>query len=285
MDSHMWQIMYHAIRQVERRVPRFGRRPRYGDVLIVAMYVWSVWHDRPLCWACDRAHYGSCFRPGKLPSVSQFCRRIQSERCARILQGVHECLSRVDDPAVLSFLDGRALLVGEHSKDSDARTGYAPGGFARGYILHAWATIDGRIPIWSVMPLNVNEKKVAAELVRYGVLSDLVLADANYDVGRLYDQFAEGGMQLITPLPRNVGGGHRPQSPSRLAAAQAWPGMARYVHRERDTIERIFGVLSTTGGGLGHLPAWVRSLERVRRWVGTKLIIYHARLSLKRRVA
>jgi hypothetical protein len=285
MDSHVWRVVYQAIGRADKVVPRFGRRPQYSDVLIVAIYLWSVAPDRPLCWACDRDHYGGCFRPRKLPSVSQFCRRIQTERCRVLLEHVHAMLARVDEVADLSFLDGRALRVGSHSKDEDAQRGRAGGSFARGYRLHAWATGDGRIPLWSVTPLNVNEKRVAAELVQFGRLSELVLADAGYDSGPLYDAFAERGMYLLTPMFRpNPGGGHHP-SAARLAAAEAWQGVAGYVYRQRTAIERFFGQQGTTGGGLGSLPGWVRTLGRVRRWVGAKLILYHARLLVRQSAA
>lgn len=42
---------------------------------------------------------------------------------------------------------------------------------------------DGRIPIWSVQPMNVDERAVARELVRHAVELGLVLADGNYDAG------------------------------------------------------------------------------------------------------
>ena len=55
MDSHVWKAVYQMIRQADRSIPRSGRRTPYSDTLIVGMYVWAVWHDRPLCWACDRS--------------------------------------------------------------------------------------------------------------------------------------------------------------------------------------------------------------------------------------
>lgn len=283
MDSHEWRIVYQKIREVDRQVERHGRQPVYPDRLIVAMYLWSVGHDRPLCWACERSHYSSLFRPRRLPSVSQFCRRIKTARCQEILQGVHDALSERDTTSPLSFLDGRAFTVGPHSKDREATTGWAAGRFDRGYRLHAWASEDGRIPIWSVMPLNVSERTVAKELVKHGRVASMVLADAGYDSSSVYDLFAEHGLFLLTKMQcRNAGKGHRRQSPSRLAAAHAWQGIAGYVHRERDNIERFFGGQATMGGGLGPLPGWVRRLDRVRRWIGAKLILYHARLMVRR---
>lgn len=280
MGSHVWRTVYQTIRTVDREIPRVGRRPIYSDVLIVGMYLWSVMHDRPLCWACDRENYASCFRPRRLPSISQFCRRIQIGRCDLILQRVHERLAHLDWASELSFVDGRALTVGPHTKDQDARAGRGAGGFARGYKLHAWSTQDGRIPVWSVMPLNVNEKPVAAEMWRYRTTDGLVLADGEYDARHLYDQVDAEGGQLLTPVSRNAGKGHIPQSAARNRAAWAWKGIAGYVYQTRGTAERTFAHLSAYGGGLAPLQAWVRTLPRVRRWVGAKLIIYHARWNL-----
>ena len=283
MDSHTWRVVYRAIREAERGIPRLGRRPQYSDVLIVAMYLWSVAHDRPLCWACERSHYGGCFRPRRLPSVSQFCRRVKSGRCQAILQRVHDVLSQREKASPVSFLDGRALTVGSHTKDRQATRGWARGCFGRGYRLHAWASEDGRIPLWSVTALNVSERTVAKELLRHGTVGPLALADAGYDSSAVYDAFQEHGVCLLTKMQKeNAGKGHRVQSSARLAAARAWRGIAGYVYADRDQIERYFGHQAVTGGGLGPLPGWVRTLERVRRWVGGKLIFYHAGLILRR---
>ena len=192
MDSHIWRAVYQTVKQVDRAIPRYGRRPTYSDGLIVAMYV--------------------------------------------------------------------------------------------GYKLHAWCTHDRRIPIWSVMPLNVSEKTVAGEMLRYAQADGIVLADGNYDAGWLYDRVEADGGQLITPLPKNVGGGHVPQSRARLRAASYRNNLGGYIYKERLGVERTFGHQSAFGGGLAPLPSWVRTLPRVRRWIGTKLIIYHARLHVRRAV-
>lgn len=285
MDNHMWKVIYQTIRRADRSLPRWGRRPTYTDGLIVAMYIWSAWHDRPLCWSCDRRNDSSDFRPRKLPSVSQFCKRINTERCDAILPYLHEHLAGHDSLTELSFIDGRVMRVGPYTKDRDAKSGPAPGGMAKGYKIHAWGTQDGRISVWSVMPLNVNEKTVAGEMLRYERASGIVLADGSYDAGWLYDAVDNDGGQRITPLPKNVGCGHRPQSQARLRAAANWPHLGGYIYGERLPIERIFSHQSAYGGGLAPLPPWVRTLRRVRRWIGTKLIIYHARLKVRKAVS
>lgn len=69
---------------------------------------------------------------------------------------------------------------------------------------------------------------------------------------------------------------------------RAWderPSLTRYVLKARDEVERVFGTLTCAAGGLGALPAWVRTLGRVRRWVGAKIVLYNARLALRERLS
>ena len=40
----------------------------------------------------------------------------------------------------------------------------------------------------------------------------------------------------------------------------------------------FFSALSCYGGGLGPLPAWVRRITRVTRWVTAKVALYNARI-------
>lgn len=279
--------MVYSIVVAESRLLFGWRRGRYQyrDALIVGMLLWSVWHDRPAAWACDRRHYGGVFRPRRLPSASQFSRRLRSERTAQLLTAVFQHLAEPDRATSVCYLDGKPLVVGPCSKDHEARAGRIYGGFARGYKLHAITTEDKRILCWSVAPLNVDERRVATELVNAVRPHFLLLGDGNYDSGALYDQVALWGGQLLTPLPIHAGCGHRRQSPARLAAIRAWQGMAGYVYHDRIRIEQTFGHLTSCGGGLGPLPAWVRTLQRVRRWVGCKLILYHARLQLRNKAA
>lgn len=286
MDTEVWRRLTAAVRSADRRAPRRGRRPRYSDQLIVRMYVWSVWHDRPLCWACDREHYNTLFRPLQLPSVSQFCRRMKTTRVQAILETLQDYLTRSDTPVGLSFLDGKPLPVSSCSHDPDARLGYATKGFARGYKLHAWAAADDRILQFAVRPMNEGEAKVARRFA--GSMScGLVLADANYDSKHLYQALGARGAQLLTPLKRiavNPGPLRRMGPDRRFAIWLHERSAQRYraVLDLRDQIERIFAALTCFGGGLTTLPPWVRRLDRVTRWVTAKIAIYHGRLHCRK---
>ena len=286
MSSQVWKELYRTIRMVNRSIPRVGRRPQYADTLIVSMYLWAVGHDRPMCWAAERSNYTSVFRPRRLPSRSQFCRRIQSPRCQRLLHEVNAQLvqGKVDAPKV-RMLDGRAFPVGRYTTDADAKTGYAPGGFMKGYKLHALATEDGFFPCFRVTSLNEQEKVLAREIIEKARPKGILLADQGYDSGPLYDFAMARGTLLFTPLFRHAGGGHRPPSAARMLAKRLWEHGGHALYARRDAIERHFAQLSSFGGGLAPLPAWVRTLERVRRWITAKIVIYHARLRLRNQAA
>ncbi len=290
MDREIWRLLGAAVRSADRRVRRFGRRPLYTDQRIVKMYFWSVWHDRPLCWACDRRHYNTMFRPSQLPSVSQFCRRMKTQRIQAMLAATHEYLTRRDTPVPLSFLDGMPLPIRYWSRDRDARVGYASKGFARGYKLHAWAASDGRMLAFSVRPMNEGEAKIARDFAEHPDMGGLVLADANYDSQRLYQTLGMQGAQLLTPLKRIAvnSGPLRRMGPNRRFAIGMNERLGRGYRAlldRRSGIERFFSALCCFGGGLTTLPSWVRRLDRVTRWVGAKIAIYHARLRVREAAA
>ena len=290
MDRQLWHIVTGAIVRVNRQLPRDGRRPRYSDVLIVRMFLWSVWHDRPMLWACDRQHYTRLFRPRRLPSVSQFCRRVKTPRVQQMIDAVNDRLTQRDQPATKSFFDGKPLPISRHTHDTDAKKGYADGAFRRGYKLHAWATEDGCIGRFCVRAMNVGEPNTARELTDRIPAGSLVLADANYDSSKLYKAVDERGARLLTPLKGRARSDHRlrTMSNARRRAMDLWQRDPAYCKRTLATryeIERIFGALTSVGGGLNPLPAWVRRLPRVQRWVAAKLVLYHARLLLRKGIA
>lgn len=296
MDHDVWVRIMHATRRAVRRVPPSVRAPKFSDLLIIRMYFWSVWHDRSLMWAAAPDHYGRLFRPRKLPSVSQFTRRVKTPSVQIILQKVHDDLAEVDRAAAVLYLDGKPLIVSNVSKDRHATRGHVSGGFARGYKLHARVTDDLRLICWSVMPLNVAEQSVAMALLAHSPTpGSLLMADSNYDSADFYKAMDQTGATLFTRLKGQERVKHDQHHPvtlrqmgaARRQAVQTWkqhPDLCEFVLHERDAIERTFSALTCYGGGLGPLPAWVRTLPRVRRWVGVKIALYHARLQARRAI-
>jgi hypothetical protein len=288
MDRRSWMILGSLIGRAVREVGR-SRRVVFSDRLILSMYLWAVAHDRPLCWACDRAHYHGPLRPRRLASVSQFCRRVKTRRFQRYLQHLHDALTRHRALGDMNFFDGKPLAVGNYSRDPEARTGYGAGRLEKGYKLHALVTADRRVAVWSVLPLNIHEMEVARALMEQsaGVPPGAVfLADGNYDAHKLHKEVAgRGGWLFVKPR----GAAEHPvtlrqMGPARRALLKAWrqtPAAARNFYRQRVNVEGTFSNLVCRAGGLGPLPAFVRRLDRVRRWVGAKLILYHLHLNDK----
>jgi hypothetical protein len=287
MNRHIWMLICCAVRSAERRVQRYGRKPRYSDTLILKMLLWAIAHDRPLCWASDRRHYTGLFRPKQLPSNSQFCRRVKNPRVELMLQAIQEYLVTRDEPAWRLFFDGKALPIGDFSRDPDARDGFGTGKLQCGYKLHALGDQDGRIVDFAVLPLNAGEPDTARSLTQSIPPQALVLADSNYDSSLLYQAVHERQAVLITPLKGRARseGRLRKMSAARRLAIELWdqhPELCQHVQGWRDQIERIFSALCGHGGGLSPLPAWVRRMDRVRRWVSGKVILYNARVHTRR---
>lgn len=291
MDRDVWLVVMAALRRAARRRGE-SARVRYPDRLIVAMWLWAVAHDRSARWACDRRCYTTLFRPRRLPSVSQFHRRLRSRGVRRLLQALHEALAGPVAATALSYLDGKPLAVGPASKDPDARRGHLIGAVLPGYKLHAYVTEDRRIPLWAVTALDRHEAPVARALLsRVPALGErsLVLADGNYDAHRLHQQVAALGGRLLVQPRGGAGRRHpvndRKMGPARRALLAAWratPGLTRAVYRHRIHVEATFSNLCACGGGLGPLPGFVRRLPRVTRWVGGKIILYHAKWRARR---
>lgn len=110
------------------------------------------------------------------------------------------------------------------------------------------------------------------------------MADGNYDAHKLHKDIARRGGWLWVK-PRGIG--HHPVTRRQMGAARrdllaVWeqtPGQAKRIYHTRVHVERTFSNLTSYGGGLGPLPAFVRRLERGRRWGGAKIILYHLRLN------
>jgi len=257
MERELWPLLYRELRAAAR-----GVRPkavRYHPWVIAAVLLWAALHDRPVGWACDRRNWSATrLRPGQLPSAATVSRRARRADVAGFLDRVAERL-RGDGPPGWEFVvDGKPLPVGGCSKDPDA----TPGPRGPGYKLHAiWG---GRcLPeAWAVTGLGEYEGAVAERLLAGLSGAGVLLADGNYEASRVYDAAAAAGYQLLAPPDRrDTGRGHRYQSPHRLRC------------------------LGWFADGLGPLPAWVRRLGRVARWVWCKLVINAARILRRQRLA
>jgi len=287
MDGELWYRLYLLIDHVDKTHLQNPAKT-FCDAAIVRAHAWSVLHERPTCWACDSQNWPEPLRPQNLPSQPTMSRRLKHDAGVRtFLRELEAALSGALQLCNLSLcwlLDGKPLPIGRYSKDPDAAVGYSCGGTDVGYKAHMlWH--NSPLPRWEVRPMNITESKMGMRLVSQSRSHDegegYVLADKGYDANALHAWCSSHGFQLLAPpqKAKGAGRGHHPQSPARLHALEMLRRpMGQDLRQLRTEVERRFGNLCSFGGGLAPLPAWVRRLDRVRRWVQMKLIINGLRI-------
>ncbi len=284
MEGELWIETEHIVRIVGRDFQR--KRVRYSDADIAVVYLWSVLHDRPVCWACQPANWPLERRPQRLPCPSTMSVRLRTESLRALMAAVEARLRKPVGTSWCKWIDGLPLPVGGATHDPEARPGRAARGLARGYKLHAICDGRGAFDAWVVTPLNVNEQVVARDLIPRLTGEGYVVGDGAYDSNRLFEVAGEGGFQLIAPYRKGTRLGHTRHSPYRLRCRELLDRpFGQALVRGRYGIDRFFGHLGNFGGGLSPLPHWVRRLHRVRLWVQGKIILHAVRLALKRRAA
>jgi Transposase DDE domain len=275
MERELWPLIYARLRRAGRSFEQ-----KYVHIQpwrIAAVLLWAALHDRPVSWACDPRNWTTTrLRPKTLPSAATVSRRAKTVAFALFLNRVTAEFKGTEPPARELLVDGKPLPVGRCSKDRDAKAGK----LGRGYKLHAlWGTAP--VPeAWEVTAMRDYEGAVAVRLFAQVRGSGFVYADGNYEAVPVYEGAARSGYQLLArPHPGANGLGHHRQSAHRDAALRLFAdGIGWELYRWRTAIERAFGNAGAFGGGLAPLPNWVRTRDRVTRWVWCKLTINAARI-------
>ncbi|HEY7311582.1 MAG TPA: transposase, partial [Gemmataceae bacterium] len=281
MERELWPLLYRLLRSVAKDFHQ--NNVTYQPWVLAAVLLWAALHDRPLAWACQLRHWSTTrLRPVQLPSPATLSRRLYKVGMGLFLRTLEQRLRDSGQPRLVAFLDGKPLVVSGVSKDPEAKRGRGAGGMAKGYKLHTVWSNRPMPEVWEVTPLNVHELVVAERLLGQLSAGGYVLADGNYDSSLLADRAYERGYQLVAPLPKNAGQGHRYQSRHRLRNRDLLAGeFGKGLYGQRGSIERSFGNATSFAAGLGPLPAWVRRLHRVRTWVWAKLLINGVRIVKK----
>jgi hypothetical protein len=279
MERELWSLLY----TMAVKLGNPGGSWKYSTYEIVGVYFWSVVNDRPMYWSVDKANWPPDLCPPRLPPQSTLSRRMRrsdAEQLMTKIEGTFLALAGVSQ-LLIRMIDGKPLAVSGVTKDKDAGYGRGAGGMQKGYKLYAvWAT--GPLPLaWGLAPMNRSEKTMARQLIPTLPGEGYLLGDPEYDCNALYDLAHDAGHQLLAPKrQKNLGLGHRPQSPNRLRSIELMKSsFGKALYRFRRQIERDFGNLVSFGGGLTCLPAWVRRFTRVRNWVHAKLLVNAARWS------
>lgn len=271
MERELWRSLYLLVRKLGNPLGSW----RYSTVEVLGVYFWAVVHDRPTSWAIDPDHWPDDLRPPWLPSQSTMSRRLRKPELVELMTTVEQHLVTLLalGQYLVHIVDGKALAVSAVSKDTDSGYGRGAGANQKGYKLHAiWS--GGPIPVaWALAPMNTSEKTMARHLIPTLVGGGYLLGDVQYDVGYLYELATEAGFQLVAQKTKGRGLGHRRQAPGRLRSIELLQTeFGRALYRQRRAIECRFGTFTSTAGGLGPLPAWVRHFNRVRNWVQAKIL-------------
>jgi hypothetical protein len=286
MEGQLWRAIVMVLSEVCKRRKRANQR--FSDEEIVRVYYWAVIHDRPISWACQARNWPLHNRRKALPSDTTMSRRQRNPQVVRLLDALEQRVTKPVGVGLYWMIDGKPLVIGGCSKDRQAGYGKAAASKAKGYKLHAIVAPDGGLAAWRVAPMNKDERVMAKRLLRTAAIQGYVVGDANYDSNYLHEIcMARGNCQFVTPRRYGRGRkvGHRAQSPGRLRSIalleNPQPLFGEQLLRQRSSIERCFGNATNWGGGLTHLPAWVRTHRRVRLWVQAKLALTALRRAIK----
>lgn len=280
MEERRWKTIRVIIWRIAKRKSVLEV---YSDGDIAEVFYWAVVHDRPLCWATLRGNWSVHLRrQRKFPSVATLSRRLRTAPMIKLLRQIEvEAMElEVDAPRPLvHYIDGKPLTVSRVSKDRHAGFGWAAGGMAKGYKIHALLGENRKISAWRLTPMNTSEKVMARRMIRSVQPQGYLVGDGNYDDRHLHEICATlGELQLVAPRKKPGSGlGHRKRSLGRLRSIElleaSQTGFGKQLLKNRNNLERRFGWIVTFGGGMACLPPWVRTYPRVRRWVGAKLAL------------
>ena len=281
MERDLWNVIATHLTYLAT-ITRRGRF-QHHTARIVRVYLWAVLHDRPVYWACDKRNWLGVKPPKILPDQSTMSRRMPRAETQMMLDALMDLLEPPQREALVLRIDGKPLPVAKHSQDRQATIGRGAGGMQKGYKLHAMYAGNNRPIAYQVTPMNVDERVVAAQMMRQIEMGEgYLLADANYETNPLYDQAADVGRVLVTPRRFRHAKGlgqSRQHSEHRVAMIERMKAPSPFIRElleNRGDVETRFANLTNFAGGLTHLPPWIRG-ERVPTYVTAKIIIRLAR--------
>ena len=288
MERQLWKAIVSVIEEISK--PSISKKHHYSVTEILKVWFWAVVHDRPISWATEPLNWPIHDRRGRLPSGATVSRRLRSDAVVQTLRLLEErIVAPKRSSGMVWMIDGKPLTISGCSKDRQAGFGRAAGCKGKGYKLHALIGKDGEIAQWRVAPMNKDERVMARRMLRKCDVVGYVVGDSNYDSNKLHQVCDDNGnLQLVVPrrYGKNRGHGHRKQTAGRMRSKEILenpsPRFGNQLMKQREEIERYFGNLTSWGGGLTHLPPWIRTFRRVHRWVQSKLIANRLRQDLIR---
>jgi hypothetical protein len=283
MDGKLLSQLYHRL--FSDPSLRYTRNCKFSDALILFIWFFAVLGGVSPRHACIKKHWPICYRRLMFPSFSQLMRRLNEENISSHIDAINAEFKNQLPRTNQKIADGKPLLVGGYSKDPDAGEGHIPDGWGTGYKLHVLADSSGIIEQFSLTPLSGGESTALRKMLdKVDLTNATVRADNNYDSNRTYAAVADRGGRFIAQRKKpGTGIGHHKQHPHRLAAIQQLEGTEDGLKSHklaRNRVEQILGHLTGLSFGLAHLPNFVRRHHRVKRWVASKITLYHLHLAI-----
>ena len=159
MEGQLWVLIVAILPSISKRRKR--TREDFSDEDIVKVFYWSVIHDRPVSWACQRRNWPLYLRRQKLPSNTTMSRRLRTASVVALLDALERRVTSPCRPHLYWMIDGKPLVVSGCSKDRQAGYGRAARSKAKGYKIHAIIAADGSLANWRLAPMNKDERVMA----------------------------------------------------------------------------------------------------------------------------
>src|SRR6185312_5518821 len=215
MERELWRRSYHLIMEAGQgfRLSGVGFRPH----IIRLTFSRAALHDRPAGWAREPRRWSTTtLRPARLPSQATVSRRLRRVDTAMLMRAVVERPRHGGGSRLIALIDGEPLPIGGAGPDPGAGCGRGAGMWAKGYELDAIRA--GRpVPETSrVYPMDVDEDKVAEEMMPDLTGGGYLLGDGEYDADGVVDAAGGAGYPLVAPRgDPEAGLGRTYPSPSR----------------------------------------------------------------------
>ena len=141
MEGQLWRSIVAILVSVNKCRQRTCED--FSDEWIVKVFYWSVIHDRPISWACQRRNWPLYLRRYRLPSSTTMSRRLRSPSVMSLLNALERRVTAPRQPHLYWMVDGKPLVISGCSKDRQAGYGRAASSKAKGYKIHAIIAADG----------------------------------------------------------------------------------------------------------------------------------------------
>lgn len=284
MTNERWQYVYRLLLKVARGKRHKAGRPYVYTCRVVAwLSLWGAYHQWPISELANQLKTNGWPEPIRSlvksppPSLSTLSRRF---RRREIITLMNRALKTLDRGGTWGAIDGTPLPVGRYSTDTDARFGGRGTHYHRAYKLVDIVNQHGQPIAVTVVRGNTSEVAAGRRLVDYlargGRTMHTVLGDKGFDSEPfhcLVRRRIKG--RLIAPVIRTRG--RRPRNPNQDRAVGGLFRRAsdRVLHsrwgscwkRRRKLVERINGLFKQRPHCLYALPAFIRHIHTVQRWV------------------